>query len=186
MPLMGDVQELRDHMTAIASAPSPGAAAVDAARQRFDRKGRDLIGRVRDIGRRQIQPVKQIMAAAARNSWGAILQGSRVSINRVWRDEVLPAFAKLEARFPLAAKSSREARLVDFARFFRPCSTLVRTAAPSPWMVRISVTAMARCDRPPWSGPARNSPDRCVWYSPTGPAAKRERQSTVIGPGSGC
>lgn len=118
--LMGDVQVLRDHMTAIASAPSMGAAAVDAARLRFDRKGRDLIGRVRDVGRRQIQPVKQIMEAAARNSWGAILQGSRVSINQVWRDEVLPAFAKLEARFPLTPKSSREARLVDFARFFRP------------------------------------------------------------------
>ena len=124
MALMGDVQLLRDHMTEIASAPSVGAAAVDAAKLRFDRKGRDLIGRVRDVGRRQIQPVKQIMEAAARNSWGAILRGSRVSINQVWRDEVLPAFARLDARFPLAPKSSREARLVDFARFFRPDGTI--------------------------------------------------------------
>ena len=120
MALMGDVQILRDHMTAIASAPAVGDAAIDAAKLRFDRKGRDLIGRVRDVGSRQIQPVKQIMEAAARNSWGAILQGSRVSINQVWRDEVLPAFARLDKRFPLSRTSNREARLVDFARFFRP------------------------------------------------------------------
>lgn len=122
--LLNDIRALRDALTGIVNAPTPGEAAIEAARQRFERKGRDMIGRVRSEGERQVQPVRKIMLAAARNSWATILQSSRVHMNRIWREEVLPAYARLEGKFPLAARSEREARLVDFASFFRPNGVL--------------------------------------------------------------
>ena len=122
--LLADVAELRGYMVAIANAPDSGTAAIDAAKQRIQHQGKDLIGRVRDEARRQVTPVKQLLAAAARNSWATILGRSRVHLNAIWKGEVLPSYARLQGRFPLSRTSEREARLTDFARFFRPGGVL--------------------------------------------------------------
>ena len=122
--LLSDVAELRGLMAEIANAPEIGEAAIDAARRRIARDGKDVIGRLRDEAGRQIEPVKSVLRAAARNSWAAILQQSRVHVNSVWKAEVLPAWGRLQGRYPLSPGSPQDAAMADFARFFGPGGVL--------------------------------------------------------------
>lgn len=122
--VLAEIAELREYMAEIDNAPDTGEAAVEAAKKRISRKGKDLMGRLRDESTRQVEPVKSVLRAAARNSWATIMQRARVQIDSLWKETVLPAYRRLDNRFPLFPNAREEAAIADFATFFRPKGVL--------------------------------------------------------------
>lgn len=114
------LNELYAHMSSISSAVNQSNRAFDSARDQTA-DGSNVISRIKLEAKRQPGPVANMLNAVAGGSANLTASGVREHLNTVWRSKVLAFYQRsLDKRYPLDRKSSREATISDFGRFFGP------------------------------------------------------------------
>ncbi|ANU39451.1 type VI secretion system membrane subunit TssM [Vibrio scophthalmi] len=123
--VLTSVEDLNLYLTNIKSAPDVGMAALNATKERVKLMNADPIYALKRISSGLPQPLDNMFAKLADESWYVVKQEAIKHLEVRWTEDVYTPFqSKLAGRYPFTQGSKKDASLQDFESFFAPNGTL--------------------------------------------------------------
>lgn len=115
------LDELKEFLMEIDSAPDSNEAAFVAAKARFASGGGGQIKQLRVKAQGAPEPLNQWMNAIADQTWGLLLAKTKLHIDQVWQEQVFSSYrSNLQGRYPMASQVEFETPVGEFNRYFKP------------------------------------------------------------------
>ncbi|CAI8798043.1 type VI secretion system membrane subunit TssM [Methylocaldum szegediense] len=122
---LATLASLRDYMLQIGSAALSGEQALKSASGRIGGGGGDVLLQAKTEFGRLPEPLKGWFLSFLTVGWGQTLAGAKKELNDMLKTAVAtPCKAAFSGRYPFLAGSSKDATLMDFAKFFAPNGVL--------------------------------------------------------------
>jgi type VI secretion system protein ImpL len=119
------VASLRDYMLQIGSAALSGEQALKSASGRVGGSGGDVLLQAKSEFGRLPEPLKSWFLSFLTVGWRQTLAGAKGELNGMLKTGVgSPCRAAFSGRYPFVSSSSKDATLMDFAKFFAPNGVL--------------------------------------------------------------
>lgn len=119
------VASLRDYMLQIGSAALSGEQALKSASGRVAGGGGDVLLQAKSEFGRLPEPLKSWFLSFLTVGWRQTLAGAKSELNGMLKTAVAtPCKAAFSGRYPFVGGSSKDATLMDFAKFFAPNGAL--------------------------------------------------------------
>lgn len=117
--------ELHRYLLAIQNAPVPGKSALKAVQLRLDQNGSDPIFATRQMAKTLPAPLNRWVGRLADRAWHVVMVEAVHYMEVDWRDTVVKPFnEQLAGSYPFNPRSSQDASLDAFERFFKPDGVL--------------------------------------------------------------
>ncbi|EJJ6948263.1 type VI secretion system membrane subunit TssM [Salmonella enterica] len=117
--------ELHRYLLAIQNAPAPGKSALKAVQLRLDQNSSDPIFATRQMAKTLPAPLNRWVGKLADQAWHVVMVEAVHYMEVDWRDSVVKAFREqLADNYPFNPRSSQDASLDAFERFFKPGGVL--------------------------------------------------------------
>lgn len=108
-------------MLAIQNSPVPGKSALKAVQLRLDQNSSDPIFSTRQMSKTLPAPLNRWVSALADQAWHVVMVEAVHHMELEWRNTVVKTFdTQLADKYPFNPRSSQDASLDAFERFFRP------------------------------------------------------------------
>jgi type VI secretion system protein ImpL len=119
--VLGALRALHDQLAEISAAPSPGEAALNAAKARMNAGGGDPVRKLTLLAASQPAPVSTWLREVAKQGWGVSLGAAKGQLDSAWQQRVYAACERgIGNRFPLNPKAQAEVAMQDFNEYFKP------------------------------------------------------------------
>lgn len=113
--------ELHRYLLAIQNAPVPGKSALKAVQLRLDQNSSDPIFATRQMAKTLPAPLNRWVGKLADQAWHVVMVEAVHYMEVDWRDNVVRPFnEQLADKYPFNPRSSEDASLDSFERFFKP------------------------------------------------------------------
>lgn len=113
--------ELHRYLLAIQNAPVPGKSALKAVQLKLDQNGSDPIFATRQMAKTLPAPLNRWVGKLADQAWHVVMIEAVQYMEVDWREAVVKPFnEQLADRYPFDSRSSQDASLDAFERFFKP------------------------------------------------------------------
>lgn len=117
--------ELHRYLLAIQNAPVPGKSALKAVQLRLDQNSSDPIFATRQMAKTLPAPLNRWVGKLADQAWHVVMVEAVHYMEVDWRDNVVKPFnEQLANNYPFNPRSSQDASLDAFERFFKPDGVL--------------------------------------------------------------
>ncbi|EMY3699980.1 type VI secretion system membrane subunit TssM [Salmonella enterica] len=117
--------ELHRYLLAIQNAPAPGKSALKAVQLRLDQNSSDPIFATRQMAKTLPAPLNRWVGKLADQAWHVVMVEAVHYMEVDWRDSVVKPFREqLADNYPFNPRSSQDASLDAFERFFKPGGVL--------------------------------------------------------------
>lgn len=117
--------ELHRYLLAIQNAPVPGKSALKAVQLRLDQNSSDPIFTTRQMAKTLPAPLNRWVGKLADQAWHVVMVEAVHYMEVDWRDNVVKPFnEQLVNNYPFNPRSSQDASLDAFERFFKPDGVL--------------------------------------------------------------
>lgn len=117
--------ELHRYLLAIQNSPVPGKSALKAVQLRLDQNSSDPIFATRQMAKTLPAPLNRWVGKLADQAWHVVMVEAVRYMEVDWRDNVVKPFnEQLADKYPFNPRSSQDASLDAFERFFKPDGTL--------------------------------------------------------------
>ncbi|EOF5050727.1 type VI secretion system membrane subunit TssM [Salmonella enterica] len=117
--------ELHRYLLAIQNAPAPGKSALKAVQLRLDQNSSDPIFATRQMAKTLPAPLNRWVGKLADQAWHVVMVEAVHYMEVDWRDSVVKPFSEqLADNYPFNPRSSQDASLDAFERFFKPGGVL--------------------------------------------------------------
>ncbi len=117
--------ELHRYLLAIQNAPVPGKSALKAVQLRLDQNSSDPIFATRQMAKTLPAPLNRWVGKLADQAWHVVMVEAVHYMEIDWRDNVVKPFnEQLANNYPFNPRSSQDASLDAFERFFKPDGVL--------------------------------------------------------------
>lgn len=117
--------ELHRYLLAIQNAPVPGKSALKAVQFRLDQNSSDPIFSTRQMAKNLPAPLNRWIGKLADQAWHVVIAEAVHYMELDWRENVVKPFnEQLANRYPFNLRSSQDASLDAFERFFKPDGVL--------------------------------------------------------------
>lgn len=117
--------ELHRYLLAIQNAPVPGKSALKAVQLRLDQNSSDPIFATRQMAKTLPAPLNRWVGRLADQAWHVVMVEAVHYMEVDWRDNVVKPFnEQLADNYPFNPRSSQDASLDAFERFFKPDGVL--------------------------------------------------------------
>ncbi|ECL1760333.1 type VI secretion system membrane subunit TssM [Salmonella enterica] len=117
--------ELHRYLLAIQNAPVPGKSALKAVQLRLDQNSSDPIFATRQMAKTLPAPLNRWVGKLADQAWHVVMVEAVHYMEVDWRDNVVKPFnEQLADKYPFNPRSSQDASLDAFERFFKPDGVL--------------------------------------------------------------
>lgn len=117
--------ELHRYLLAIQNAPVPGKSALKAVQLRLDQNSSDPIFATRRMAKTLPAPLNRWVGKLADQAWHVVMVEAVHYMEIDWRDNVVKPFnEQLANSYPFNPRSSQDASLDAFERFFKPDGVL--------------------------------------------------------------
>ncbi|HKN02836.1 MAG TPA: type VI secretion system membrane subunit TssM [Buttiauxella sp.] len=113
--------ELHRYLQAIQNAPVPGKSALKAVQLRLDQNSSDPIFTTRQMAKTLPAPLNRWVGKLADQAWHVVMVEAVHYMEVDWRENVVKPFnEQLANNYPFNPRSSQDASLDAFERFFKP------------------------------------------------------------------
>ncbi|TDN50637.1 type VI secretion system (T6SS) IcmF/TssM family protein [Buttiauxella sp. JUb87] len=113
--------ELHRYLQAIQNAPVPGKSALKAVQLRLDQNSSDPIFATRQMAKTLPAPLNRWVGKLADQAWHVVMVEAVHYMEVDWRENVVKPFnEQLANNYPFNPRSSQDASLDAFERFFKP------------------------------------------------------------------
>ena len=117
--------ELHRYLLAIQNAPVPGKSALKAVQLRLDQNSSDPIFTTRQMAKTLPAPLNRWVGKLADQAWHVVMVEAVHYMEVDWRNNVVKPFnEQLANHYPFNPRSSQDASLDAFERFFKPDGVL--------------------------------------------------------------
>ncbi|AFU98091.1 type VI secretion system membrane subunit TssM [Simiduia agarivorans] len=115
------LDELKEFLMEIDSAPDSNEAAFVAAKARFGNGGGGQIKQLRVKAQGAPEPLNLWINAIADQTWGLLLAKTKLHIDQIWHEQVFSSYrSNLQGRYPMASHVEFETPVGEFNRYFKP------------------------------------------------------------------
>lgn len=113
--------ELHRYLLAIQNSPVPGKSALKAVQLRLDQNSSDPIFATRQMAKTLPTPLNRWVGALANQAWHVVMVEAVHHMELDWKNTIVKTFnTQLADKYPFNPRSSQDASLDAFERFFRP------------------------------------------------------------------